>query len=53
MELPVDALTPGKVRLIVKRRWTVRTRFDIDAEDGREYLDHYSMHRMTNDWHVR
>ena len=53
IELPADALSPGRVLLIVKRGWTIWTRFDIDAEDGREHLDCYSMHRMTNDFHVR
>ena len=51
--LPDDAMSPGKVWLIVKRGWTIWTRFDTDPEDGREYLDCYSMHRMTNDSHVR
>ena len=53
IELPVAAMSPGSVWLIVKRGWTIWTRFDIDAGDGREHLDHYSMHRMTNDSHVR
>ena len=53
IELPVDTVSPGKVWLIVQRGWTIRTRFDIGAEDGREHLDCYSMHRMTNDSHVR
>lgn len=53
IELPSDALSPGRVLLIVKRGWTIWTRFDIDAEDGREHLDCYSMHRMTNNSHVR
>ena len=53
IELPVEAMSPGSVWLIVKRGWTIWTRFDIAAEDGREHLDHYSMHRMTNDSHVR
>ena len=53
IELPVDALSPGKVLLIVKRGWTIWTRFDVDPDDGREHLDVYSMHRMTNDSHVR
>ena len=53
IELPVEAMSPGSVWLIVKQGWTIWTRFDIDAEDGREHLDHYSMHRMTNDSHVR
>ena len=53
IELPVDAMSPSKVWLIVQRGWTIWTRFDISAEEGREYLDCYSMHRMTNDSHVR
>jgi len=53
MELPDDALSPGRVWLIVKRGWTVWTRFDIEAEDGRKYLNCYAMHRMTNDRHLR
>ena len=53
IELPVEAMSPGSVWLIVKRGWAIRTRFDIDAGDGREHLDHYSMLRMTNDSHVR
>ena len=46
-------MSPGVVRLIVQRGWTIWTRFDIGAEDGRERLDYYAMHRMTNDRHVR
>ena len=53
IELPVDAMSRGKVRLIVQRGCTIWTRFDIDPENGREHLDVYSMHRMTNDSHVR
>ena len=53
IKLPVDAMSPGKVWLIVQRGWTIWTRFDVDAEDGRGHLDCYSMHRMTNDRHVR
>ena len=53
IELPVDAMSPGKVWLIVQRGWTIWTRFDVHAKDGREHLDCYSMHRMTNDSHVR
>ena len=53
IELPVDAMSPGVVRLIVQRGWTIWTRFDVDAEDGRKRLDYYAMHRMTNDRHVR
>ena len=51
--MPGDALAPGVVWLIVQRGWTIWTRFDIGAEDGRERLDYYAMHRMTNDRHVR
>ena len=53
IELPGDAMSPGVVWLIVQRGWTIWTRFDIGAEDGRERLDYYAMHRMTNDRHVR
>lgn len=53
IELPVDAMLPGKVWLIVQRGWTIWTRFDVRGEDGREHLDCYSMHRMTDDHHVR
>jgi hypothetical protein len=53
MELPADAMPPGLVWLIAQRGWTIWTRFDIGTEDGRERLDYYAMHRMTNDRHVR
>lgn len=53
IELPVGAMSPGKVWLIVQRGWTIWTRFDVDAEDGRRHLDCYSTHRMTSDGHVR
>lgn len=53
IELPVDAMSPGVVWVIVQRGWTIWTRFDIGADDGREHLDYYAMHRMTNDRHVR
>lgn len=46
-------MSPSLVWLIVQGGWTVWTRFDIGAEDGRERLDYYAMHRMTNDRHVR
>ena len=51
--LPVDAMSPGAVWHIVQQGWTIWTRFDIGVEDGRERLDYYAMHRMTNDRHVR
>ena len=51
IELPIDALEPELVWFIVQGGWTIWTRFDI--EDGREHLDYYAMHRMTNDRHVR
>ena len=53
IELPVDAMSPGVVWQIVQRGWTIWTRFDIGADDGREHLDYYAIHRMTNDRHVR
>ena len=53
IELPVDAMPLGVVWLIVQQGWTIWMRFDIGAEDGRERLDYYAMHRMTSDRHVR
>ena len=53
IELPMRALSPGKIWFIVQRGWTIWTRFDIDPGDGRQRLDYYAMHRMTNDQHVR
>ena len=53
IELPVNAVSPGVVWQIVQRGWTIWMRFDIGADDGREHLDYYAMHRMTNDGHVR
>ena len=53
IELPADAMSSRVVWQIVHRGWTIWTRFDIDADDGREHLDYYAMHRMTNDRHVR
>ena len=53
--LPPDrVMSPGSVWIIVRRGWTVRTRYDADDEDGRDCLDYCcAMHRMTNDRHVR
>ena len=53
IELPPDAMSPGTVWLIVQEGWTIWTRLDISAADGREHLDYYAMHRMTSDRHVR
>ena len=53
IELPLDAMSPGVVWIIVQRGWTIWTRFDIGDEDGRERLYYYAMHRMTSDRHVR
>ena len=53
IKLPVEAMSLGVVWIIVQRGWTIWTRFDVGAEDGREHLDYYAMHRMTNDRHVR
>jgi hypothetical protein len=53
IELPDDAMSSGVVWLMVQRGWTIWTRFDSDAEEGRKRLDYYAMHRMTNDRHIR
>ena len=53
IELPVDAMSLGVIWHIVQEGWTIWMRFDISADDGRERLDYYAMHRMTNDRHVR
>ena len=53
IELPIDAMSPGVVWLIVQRGWTIWTRFDIGDDDGRGRLDYYAMHRMTDDRHIR
>ena len=53
IELPVNAMSPGRVWLVVQRGWTIWTRFDIDPENDRARLDYYAMHRMTDDRHVR
>ena len=36
IELPVDAMSPGKVWFIVQQEWTIWTRFDSRAGDGAE-----------------
>ncbi len=53
IELSPEAMSVGTIWLIVQQGWTIWTRFDINADDSREYLDYYAMHRMTNDRHVR
>lgn len=53
IKLPDEAMLLGTVWIIVQGGWTIWTRFDVDAESGREHLDYYAMHRMTNDRHVR
>ena len=53
IELPIDALKPGVVWLVVQRGWTIWTKFETSTEDGRPHIDYYAMHRMTNDCHVR
>ena len=53
IELPVEAMSPGSVWLVVERGWTIWTRIDVEAEAGRDRLDYYAMHRMTDDRHVR
>ncbi len=52
IELPIDALEPGVVWLILHRKWTIWARYDVE-EDGREYLDYYADNPMTNDRHLR
>lgn len=51
IELPTGAAAPGVVWLIVSAGWTIWTLFG--NEDGREFLDYYATHRMTNDRHAR
>ena len=51
IELPIDALEPGVVWLIMNHGWLVWTRFG--DEEGREYLDVLAAHRMTNERHFR
>lgn len=53
IKLPDEAMSLGVVWIIVQQGWTIWTRFDVDAEGGREHLDYYAMHRMTDDCHVR
>ena len=53
IELPVDAMSPGVVWQIVQCGWTIWTCFEIGADHGREHMDNYALHRMTNDRHVR
>jgi hypothetical protein len=49
--LPEDALLSRAAGTIHDQGWHVRYRFD--TVDGREVLDFYAAHRMTNDRHVR
>lgn len=44
----IESLSAGR---IVKAGWTIWYAFG--SEEGREYLDYYASHRMTNDQHVR
>ncbi len=53
IELPIDALKPGVVWLIVQRGWTIWTKFETSTENGRPHIDYYATHRMTNDRHIR
>ena len=52
-ELPAEAKTPDSVWLMVEKGWTIWTRFDTSAEDGREYLEYYASHRMHGNRHTR
>ena len=51
IELPIDAMEPGVVWMIVQRGWTIWTLFGFEGE--RPFLDYYAMHRMTSDSHIR
>lgn len=51
IELTTEATESDEVGMIVARGWTIWLLFG--NEDGREHLDYYAMHRMTNDRHVR
>ena len=53
IELPVSALPPGKVWLIVQKGWTIWSRFYTDTDDGRNHLDYYAAHRLSDDSHCR
>ena len=46
-------MSPSMVWLITQPGWTIWTHFDIGSENGRERLDYYAVHRMTNDRDVR
>ena len=52
-ELPIDALPSGKVRLIVQKGWTIWLRFYTNTDDGRNHLDYYAAHRLSDDIHCR
>ena len=53
IELPIDSMLPGEVWLIVQKGWTIWVLIEKDADNNRQYLDYYAMHRMTNDRHLR
>ena len=49
--LPSEAVASRQAGRIVESGWTIW--FTFGTEEGVEYLDYYSSHRMTNDGHVR
>ncbi len=51
LRLSADAIESRSAGRIVKSGWTIWYAFG--SEEGREYLDYYASHRMTNDQHVR
>jgi hypothetical protein len=51
IELPESDVAEKRRGEIRKAGWAIQYQFGSDA--GREYLDYYAIHRMTNDRHVR
>lgn len=51
IELPIESIEAGSKDNIVKHGWSIS--FLFGKKNGKEYLDYYAMHRMTNDSHVR
>ena len=51
IELPKEAVGSGKSGAISGQGWIIW--FLFGSEGGREYLDYYASHRMTDDGHVR
>jgi hypothetical protein len=51
IELPQNDIIERMNGFINKKGWLIQYCFGI--EDGLEYLDYYSSHRMTSDEHIR